>query len=455
MSAHRTYPEYLRSGIQLVDAIPAGWVATPIKVVGELHGGAGFPHDEQGKEDQKIEFHKVNALGRADRYDFLTESSNTISEKTAARLRAYVFPPKSIVFAKVGAALLLSRFRWLRRWACLDNNMMGLVTRPGHASAYVKYALSIIPMSYVANPGAVPSINETKVGRLRIALPSLKEQTQIAKFLDYETSRIDALIDKQQQLIALLKEKRQAVINHAVTKGLNPNAPMRDSGIEWLGEIPAHWETKQVRHLTRQMGGGTPAKDNESFWGGVIPWVSPKDMKVDYISKSQDTVTEAAVAWSAAKLIPVGSVLVVVRGMILDHSVPTALTTSVVTINQDMKALIPLKCINGEFLLFLLQGLRDYLLSHTDSSAHGTKCLATGRLERTTIALPPVEEQGELISRLKARLFRIDTLNKNAAQVAELLKERRTALISAAVTGKIDIRDWTPPAETAATQETP
>ncbi len=278
-----------------------------------------------------------------------------------------------------------------------------------------------------------------------LPLPPSEEQTQIAKFLDYETLRIDALIEKQQQLIVLLKEKRQAVISHAVTKGLNPDAPMRDSGVEWLGEVPAHWEVKQIRHITSQLGGGTPSKDNASFWDGDIPWVSPKDMKVDYIADSQDRVTEAAVTNSAAKLIPVGSVLIVVRGMILDHSVPTALTSKRVTINQDMKALGPSGSLHGEFLLFVLKGIRDYLLSHTDSSAHGTKCLATERLERTSIAVPGPDEQRDLVQGLKERLARIDSLSESANDVSRLLQERRTALISAAVTGKIDVRGWKAP----------
>ncbi|MGB1250547.1 MAG: restriction endonuclease subunit S [Candidatus Promineifilaceae bacterium] len=299
-----------------------------------------------------------------------------------------------------------------------------------------------------------PAINATDLVNIHIPLPPLSEQTQIAKFLDYETGKIDALIEKQQQLVALLKEKRQAVISHAVTKGLNPDAPMRDSGIEWLGKVPAHWEIRHIRHITDQLGGGTPSKDNPTFWDGNIPWVSPKDMKVDYISDSQDSVTKAAIMYSAAKLIPVGSVLIVVRGMILDHSVPTAFTTKTVTINQDMKALVPSQNLDGEFLLWVLKGLRDYLLSHTDSSAHGTKCLATERLERTSITIPCLNEQRELVRGLKEKLSRIDSLRESAASVSMLLQERRTALISAAVTGKIDVRGWQLPQPKLATEAT-
>jgi type I restriction enzyme, S subunit len=288
------------------------------------------------------------------------------------------------------------------------------------------------------------SITYEQFGPILLPLPPLDEQSQIATFLDYETAKIDTLIEKQEHLIALLREKRQAVISHAVTRGLNPDTPMRDSGIEWLGEIPAHWRTKQIRYVTNQSGGGTPNKDTPEYWGGHIPWVSPKDMKSSYISDSQDRITPEAIANSSTKLNPAGSILVVVRGMILVHSVPVAMTTSEVTINQDMKALLPKNEIDSEYLLYLLQGLRDPILSLVEDSAHGTKRLNSERFGRLELTIPPILEQKSLVRQLKVRLDEIDTLFKSVAQQEDLLNERRTALISAAVTGKIDVRDWQP-----------
>ena len=280
-----------------------------------------------------------------------------------------------------------------------------------------------------------------------IAVPPKIEQTKILNFLDHETAKIDTLIEEQQSLIRLLQEKRQAVISHAVTKGLNPVAPMKDSGVEWLGEVPEHWKKTEVRYITRQMGGGTPSKDRLDFWNGSIPWVSPKDMKVDYISDSQDKITTQAVEESSTKLIPLGSVLIVVRGMILVHSVPVALTQKAVTVNQDMKALIPIKGIDGEFLLFFMKGLKDFILDLVEESAHGTKCLRTEVFERMKIAIPDFDEQIEIVKELKERLNAIDSLIDDAKQGIELFQERRTALISAAVTGKIDVRDWQVPVD--------
>lgn len=139
-----------------------------------------------------------------------------------------------------------------------------------------------------------------------------------------------------------------------------------------------------------------------------------------------------------------GSVLIVVRGMILVHSVPAALTQEPVTINQDMKALVPGKGVDGEFLLFFMKGLKGFILDLVEESAHGTKCLRTEVFERIKITIPDLDEQIEIIKKLKGKLRVIDPLIGDAQQGVELFKERRTALISAAVTGKIDVRDWTP-----------
>lgn len=297
----------------------------------------------------------------------------------------------------------------------------------------------------IGGQGVRSSLAVDELLELLVSVPSFDEQQKITKFLDHEAAKIDTLIEKQQQLIKLLKEKRQAVISHAVTKGLNPNAKMRDSGVEWLGEVPEGWIVTQLRYICLFVGGGTPTKENPAFWDGEIPWVSPKDMKSDYISNAQDKITPAAVMQSAAKLIDAGAVLIVVRGMILDHSVPVALSKVVITINQDMKALIPNHEINGEYLLYCLKGMRDNMLDLVESSAHGTKCLRTEQFDRMELPLPPLNEQLNIVSQLKKELERIDKLVLSTISMIELAVERRTALISAAVTGKIDVRNWQAP----------
>ncbi|MCB1009140.1 MAG: restriction endonuclease subunit S [Acidobacteria bacterium] len=186
-------------------------------------------------------------------------------------------------------------------------------------------------------------------------------------------------------------------------------------------------------------GGGTPDKGNPDFWtGGTIPWVSPKDMKVDRIADSEDHITEAAVDGSATHLLPTGSVLVVVRGMILAHTLPVAVTTGPVTINQDIKALVCGPRILPEFLHAVLAGQSGWLLSLADSSAHGTKKLETEVLRRLEVPCPPLEVQRGILATLQVRASNLDELSASKQRVLGLIAEKRKAIVATGVIRGVD-----------------
>lgn len=272
------------------------------------------------------------------------------------------------------------------------------------------------------------------------AWPTLAEQKAIARFLDRKTAEIDTLIEKKRHLLDLLAEKRTALITRAVTKGLTPDVPMKDSGIEWLGEIPAHWETGiPIKYLVEMTGGMTPSTSNPLYWNGDIPWVSPKDMKRAEIFDSEDHVTEQAVADTGLRLIDEGAVLMVVRGMILAHSFPVSINRVSVVLNQDMKALRPCKKLLPEYLYFLLASVADHILTLVETSAHGTKALRMDQWREFTIALPPLYEQKSIVVAITQSLSELDALSKATEGTLEKLEEYRSALITNAVTGQIKV----------------
>ena len=270
--------------------------------------------------------------------------------------------------------------------------------------------------------------------------PSLSEQTAIASFLDRETAKIDGLIAEQEKLIALLAEKRQATISHAVTKGLNPDAPMKDSGVAWLGEVPAHWGVSPLKFLVSFSSGGTPSKDNRSYWDGDVPWASAKDLKVEILSDTADHITQHALEAGAASLLPTDTVLVVVRGMILARTFPVTQIAVPMAINQDLKGLVPNSMMNARFLVWLLRGSADQTLQRLDEAGHGTKALRMDAWSSMQLPLPPKLEQTTIADFLTREASRLDALTAEATRGIALLKERRSALISAAVTGKIGVR---------------
>ena len=283
-----------------------------------------------------------------------------------------------------------------------------------------------------------------------VLLPTKSEQTQIARFLDHETARIDVLIEEQQRLIELLKEKRQAVISHAVTKGLDPTVPMKDSGVEWLDKVPAHWDVSPLKYLVNFRSGGTPSKENLDYWDGDIPWASAKDLKQEVLADTIDHITEFAIESGAASLVPVGSILIVVRGMILARIFPVTEALVPMAINQDLKAVIPSERICGKYLAVLLRGSSLESLSRLDEAGHGTKALRMENWSSMELPVPPVKEQISILGALERETAQLDSLIEDAEHSIELLVERRSALISAAVTGKIDVRGWQPPASTQA-----
>ena len=272
-----------------------------------------------------------------------------------------------------------------------------------------------------------------------VPVPPLARQRAIADYLDRETARLDTLLAEKERLLKLLAEKRQALITHTVIRGLDPDAPMRDSGIPWLGDIPAHWNLMPLRFLVSFVGGATPDTGKEKYWSGDIPWVSPKDMKHGEIDDSEDHVTELAVSDTSLRMIPPGSVLVVVRGMILAHSFPAAITKAAVTVNQDMKALLCRERLDPWFLRDYFRGVEHYLVTLADSSAHGTRKLETERLGQVPILVPPHAEQKQIARYLSDSTSKIDKTRMATERTIALLKERRAALIAAAVTGQIDV----------------
>jgi len=280
-------------------------------------------------------------------------------------------------------------------------------------------------------------VSEDFVRDFRIPVPPLAQQRAIADYLDRETARLDALVAAKERVLGLLAEKRRALITRAVTRGLDPRASLRDSGIPWLGEIPAHWELVALRFLVDIFGGATPNTGKPELWDGDIPWVSPKDMKREEIADAEDHVSPAALSASALRLIDPVAVLIVVRGMILAHSFPTATTTRQVTINQDMKALRCRNPLDPYFLRDFFWGVESHLVSLVDSAAHGTRKLESEALGRFEVCVPTISEQRAIVAYITDKTARLDQLCSATECTIDLLKERRAALIAAAVTGKI------------------
>jgi type I restriction enzyme S subunit len=290
-------------------------------------------------------------------------------------------------------------------------------------------------------------------------LTPLEEQTQIANFLDYETAKIDALIEKQQQLIRLLKEKRQAVISHAVTEGLNSDAPMRDSGVEWLGEVPAHWEVKRAKYVIAALESGVSVNavdiPAEPYEIGVLK------TSCVYTGEFRADENKTVVPEELGRVkCPVREQAIIISRM----NTPDLVGSSGLVLGSHNNLFLPDRLwqmvfrhkveVDARYLSYFLglAAFRKQVSLAAEGASSSMQNITQADFLFIPLLLPPLQEQIQVATYLDEEVTAMQALIEKASTIADLLQERRAALISAAVTGKIDVRGWTPP-ESAAEQE--
>jgi type I restriction enzyme S subunit len=212
------------------------------------------------------------------------------------------------------------------------------------------------------------------------------------------------------------------------------------TGFWWYKSVPNHWLRTRVKHVCRFVGGGTPDKGNIEFWNGQIPWVSPKDMKSSEIFDTEDHITEEGLEASAAKIVSPGAVLIVMRSGILQHSIPVAINRVPVTLNQDMRALIPIPTLEARYLARLIEGHQREFLNIWSKEGTTVESLESDLVTDTEIALPPVPQQRAIAEYLDRETARLDGLVAAKERVLGLLAEKRRALITRAVTRGLNPR---------------
>lgn len=432
---YSAYPKYKSSGVEWLGNVPEHWEVKRLKGIGYFKAGTGFPDSEQGNEDEELPFFKVADMNNDGNDVYMNSSNNTVSRLTAKKLGAHIFKKNTVTFAKVGAALLLNRRRIIARDSCFDNNTMGyIIDKADHK--YIFYWLYPIDFGRLSNPGAVPSINDGQLREIPIAIPPLPEQQAIATFLDREMGRIDSLIGKKQRFIELLKEKRMALISHAVTKGLNPKAKMKPSGVEWLGDVPEHWAVKRMKHLgVIRYGLGEPPE----YVDDGLPFIRATDIKrgkveMDLVKK----IRPEDVPWSRNPQLKHNEILVVRSGAYTGDS--AIIASAVVDCIAGYDMVYTAHKAHAPFMAWVL--LSKYMLNgqiYFKRMRAAQPHLNAEELGNFTVLLPPFPEQKAIADFLDRETSKIDSLVAKVETVIEKLKEYRTALISAAVTGKIDV----------------
>ena len=280
------------------------------------------------------------------------------------------------------------------------------------------------------------------IGNMPVPVPEWERQNAIADYLDRETAQLDALVAEKERLLRLLAEKRQALITRAVIRGLDPHTPMRDSGIPWIGEIPAHWEIWKLGHLASVGNGSTPNRSNASYWTeGAIPWVNSSVVNQSEVTGADQFVTAHAVQECHLPLVKAGSVLIAITGQGITRGRAVVLSIDS-TINQHLAFIQP-ECsrLRPWFLRWTLFAAYDFLRSISDDTGGTKGALTCEQVANLRVPIPPPDEQSAILDHIRVSTGRLDFLRSAAEKSVAIIKERRVALIGATVTGQIDVGD--------------
>lgn len=448
---YKAYPAYKKINIETVKELPEKWVMKSLGLLA-LNDSNSFVDGPFGSDLKSTEYEDFGIpliqLNNIKVGSHALQNMKYISESKKNELLRHVAKPNDIVIAKMAepvarAALVNGLYdEYVIVADCVRLSVNQVICNLN----YVVYAINskeINSLAELASSGTTRiRINLSELKKLKIPFPSFSEQQTIAQFLDYETAKIDALIAKQEQLIELLKEKRQAVISHAVTKGLNPDAPMKDSGVEWLGQVPEHWQVWKLSHAYSTIGSGTtPPTVDQDLYNGDIPWVTTGELRENIIFDTSKKVSDATILnYPTLRKYPVGSVLIAMYGATIGR---LGILGVEATTNQACCVLPFSKVIINKYTFYWLLAFKEEIIGL--SSGGGQPNINQEKISNLRVSAPDIVEQKMIVEYLEIRESKMEEIIKKSLSSIQLLQERKTALISAAVTGKIDVRDWQSP----------
>jgi type I restriction enzyme S subunit len=444
---YKAYPEYKESEVEWLGKVPQDWPIHSLKrtvdrVTNGIWGSepdsendlivlrvADFNRNQLNISDDKLTFRSIDPKDRSAR---LLKKGDLLIEKSGGGDKTLV-----------GCVVLFDK-----EYPAVTSNFVAKMTpQQGFDSSFLRYAFSKLYAGKVNFPSikqttGIQNLDSDAYLLESFAFPSFEEQQIIANFLDHETAKIDTLITKQEKLIELLKEKRQAVISHAVTKGLNPDAPMKDSGVEWLGEVPEHWVRKSLNYLiahTVDNRGRTPPVEDKG-----IPMVEVSQVAGDgYYTSSNYTkfISRESHKQFVRSDVEENDILFVTVGATFGK-------TCLVPSSPDFfiaQNVVGFRCTNdtdAKYLMLLLSSnaFKEAIGATNKSSTIDN--VKVSDLVKTRMVVPPFQEQMDISNHIIALTKKFEQLISKSENAIQLMKERKTALISAAVSGKIDVRDW-------------
>lgn len=436
----KPYPNYKDSGVEWLGQVPEHWEVMSIKHISKIEGGSTPKSEQPEYWDGDIVWVTPSDLSKLTSI-YLSDSQRKITLDGLRSCGANLVPKGSIILstrAPIGSLAIASTE------LCTNQGCKSVILNQNHDYRYFGslFEISSKELNSRGKGTTFLELSSDELGLYKVTVPPIQEQTTIATYLDRETARLDELIAHKTRFIELLKEKRSALITHAVTKGLDPNVRMKDSGVEWLGQVPKHWEVMAIKHIVE-----TPITDGPhetpEFVDDGVPFVSAEAVSSGYIdfNKIRGYISEEDDERYSKKYRPRRNDIFMIK------SGATTGITAIVDTDIKFNIWSPLAVIrcgkrsNPKFVLNFMRS-KSYQEAIKLNWSFGTQQnIGMGVIGDIAIPVPPIQEQTAIAAYLDRETGRLDELLQLTEQSISLIKERRSALITSAVTGKIDVRE--------------
>lgn len=439
----KKYDSYKDSGIEWIGEIPSHWDVKKIKhlcYVKARVGWKGLKSDEFLKEgfaylvtgsdfyNDTVNWKECYQIDK-DRYDddpFIQLEEN------------------DLLITKDGTIGKLAIVSNLDKPACLNSGIFVIRSEDRNFTSQFLFWILKSKMftkfnEFTSYGSTIQHLYQNVFVEFSFSLPSLAEQTAISNFLDLKTAEIDEIIADKKRLLELYEEEKTAIINKAVTKGINPDAPMKDSGIEWLGEIPEHWEVKKINWSFENIGSGTtPKADNQLYYyNGNINWLLTGNLNDGEIYDTSKKITQKAIDdYGTLRVYPAESIVMAMYGATIGKLGMLKIET---TVNQACCVLSKPIYFDNKFAFYVLLAARPEIINM--SYGGGQPNISQELIKSFRVPVPPINEQQLIVQHIESECSRIDFKKARTEELIELLTEYRTALISEAVTGKIKVTE--------------
>ncbi len=413
----KKYDTYKDSGVEWIGRLPEHWNILKFKHCTDINNGRDF-------KDFQIDEGGYPVLGTGGEF---------------ARASKFIYDGEAILLGRKGT--IDKPYYFIGKFWAVDT-IFYCIPHNDKCGKFIYYQALNFPFDLYSTATALPSMTQTDIANIQIAAPPLSEQKKIAEYLDYKVGQIDALIADKEAQVDDMQKYRQSLISETVTRGLNPDVPLKDSGIEWIGNIPQHWEVKKIKNNFNIFAGSTPNSEVREYWeNGQIAWITPADYKTEdkYVSSGNKCITQAGYDSCSTTLVPAGSIIFSKRAPIGT----VALSANELCTNQGCLSCVAKADVNSAYFYYVFSVYTNVF----EMLGSGSTFLeiSMNAFSNVQFMTPSLSEQQEIAEYLDEKTSQIaDIITNLHAQIADL-KSYKASLINEAVTGKIDLRTWAKP----------